>query len=53
MVVEPNENNYTDEFVNTSIGTFHIRQTGKQKITFQTTGNQQLWLNSIWLEKIK
>lgn len=53
MVVEPNENNYTDEFVNTAIGRIRINQPGKQKITFQTTGNQQLWLNSIWLEKIK
>lgn len=53
MVVEPNENNYTDEFVNTSIGTVHVDKAGKQKITFQTVGNQQLWLNSVWVEKIK
>lgn len=53
MVVEPNENNYTEEFVNTKIGTIHIKQIGKQKITFQTKEQQQLWLNSIWFEKIK
>jgi alpha-L-fucosidase len=53
MVVEPNENNYTDEFVNIPIGTIHVDQTGKQKITFQTKGNEQLLLNSLWIEKIK
>lgn len=53
MVVEPNENNYTEEFVNTRIGTFKIEKPGRQKITFHTNGSQQLWLNSIWTEKLK
>lgn len=53
MIVEPNENNYTDEFVNTPIGKIYIDKTGKQKMTFQAKGKQHLWLNSIWIAKIK
>lgn len=51
MVVEPNENNYTDEFVNTNLGIIKIDHIGRQKITFRKNGNKPLWLNSIWIEK--
>ncbi|MNT00131.1 hypothetical protein D3C72_1345510 [compost metagenome] len=51
MVVEPNENNYTDEFVNTNLGIIKIDHTGRQKIKFQKNGSKQLWLNSIWIEE--
>ncbi|SJN30243.1 alpha-L-fucosidase [Sphingobacterium faecium] len=51
LVVEPNENNYTDEFVNTSLGSIKIDHTGPQKISFKKEGSEHLWLNSIWIEK--
>ncbi|WP_293913478.1 MULTISPECIES: alpha-L-fucosidase [unclassified Sphingobacterium] len=51
MVAEPNENNYVDEFVDTSIGTLQFSNAGAYEIRFQIKGNKPLWLNRIWLEE--
>ncbi|WP_437920985.1 alpha-L-fucosidase [Sphingobacterium sp. LRF_L2] len=51
IVVEPNENNYTDEFVDQLIGEIQIHHAGKHKVLFQSHGNQQLWFNRIWIQK--
>lgn len=51
VVAEPNENNYTDEFVDHRVGEIHISEAGKYEVTFQAQGNAPLWLNRIWIEK--
>jgi alpha-L-fucosidase len=53
MVVEPNENNYTEEFVENRIGKFKFDKPGKYIVTFKSKELQPLWFNWIWLEKIK
>jgi len=53
MVVEPNENNYTEEFVENRIGKFKFDKPGKYVVTFKSKELQPLWFNWIWLEKMK
>ncbi|UIR55283.1 alpha-L-fucosidase [Sphingobacterium sp. SRCM116780] len=53
LVVEPNQNYYTDEFIDKRIGEFNVEKIGNKKIDFHVVGNQQLWLNRIWIERIK
>ena len=53
VVAEPNENNYTDEFVDNRIGEITVGQAGQYKVEFQVDGNEELWLNRIWIEKVK
>jgi alpha-L-fucosidase len=53
MVVEPNENNYTEEFVENRIGKFKFDKPGKYIVTFKSKELQPLWFNWIWLEKMK
>src|SRR5690606_37959193 len=53
VVAEPNEDNYTDEFVGSHIGEITVEQTGQYNVEFQAKGNQELWLNRIWIEKRK
>ena len=50
MVVEPNENNYTEEFTNTAIGQIEIDQAKKVKISFTSSG-EPIWLNRLWIKK--
>lgn len=50
VVVEPNENNYTDEFVDTSLGEITIKEPGKKQVTFRVLNNQLIWLNRIWIK---
>ena len=51
MVVEPNENNYTEEFVDTKIGSIKINKPSKLKIIFKSSDDQSLWVNRIWVNK--
>lgn len=53
MVVEPNENNYTDEFVDQIIGNIEIDKPGFKAIKFRVTNNQILRLNRIWINKMQ
>jgi alpha-L-fucosidase len=53
VVAEPNENNYTDEFVDRHLQEFKITKTGKQKLTFRVVDQQPIWLNRIWIEHKK
>jgi len=51
VVVEPNEKNYTDEFTDRNIGEITVKDPGKHKVEFRVSGNKELWLNRIWMEK--
>nr|WP_243403196.1 BlaB/IND/MUS family subclass B1 metallo-beta-lactamase [Sphingobacterium haloxyli] len=53
VVAEPNEDNYTDEFVDTPIGEITVEQAGRYKVEFQAKENQELWLNRIWIDKVE
>lgn len=52
VVVEPNENNYTDEFVNRRIAEIAIENPQKVKIKVRVTNNQMIWINNIWVNKL-
>lgn len=51
MVAEPNENNYTDEFVDNRMGSFQVDKPGTYRLQLQSRSGQDLWLNRIWIEK--
>lgn len=51
VVAEPNENNYTDEFVDQEIGLLDFVSAGEYEVSFQTKGGGPLWLNRIWIEQ--
>lgn len=51
VVVEPNENNYTDEFTERNLGEITIRTPGKSKVEFRVADKQELWLNRIWIQR--
>lgn len=53
VVVEPNEKNYTEEFVEQRIGTFRFDKPGTYHLTYKSEGLKPLWFNWIWLEKRK
>lgn len=53
VVAEPNEDNYTDEFVDNRIGKITVDQPSQYKLEFQIEGNEELRLNRIWIEKEK
>ncbi|WP_286859657.1 MULTISPECIES: alpha-L-fucosidase C-terminal domain-containing protein [Sphingobacterium] len=53
MVVEPNENNYTEEFVEKRIGTLKFDKPGKYILTYKSQQQLPLWFNWLWLEKTK
>jgi len=53
MVVEPNENNYTEEFPEQRVGTIKLNNPGTYRFTFKTESQAPLWLNWLWLEKTK
>lgn len=52
MVVEPNENNYAEEFTDIHIGQIDINSASKLKVSFRSSNEQPLWLNRIWIKKI-
>ncbi|QBQ42477.1 alpha-L-fucosidase [Sphingobacterium psychroaquaticum] len=49
IVVEPNENNYTDEFVNHQLGQVNITQPGRYTIRLKVKGEPIIWIHNIWL----
>lgn len=51
VVVEPNENNYTDEFTERNLGQVMIKTAGKIKVAFRMADAREVWLNRIWIEK--
>lgn len=51
VVAEPNEDNYTHEFVDRPIGTFEVSQPEKFKIEFKSTSEKEIWLNHLWIDK--
>ena len=53
VVAEPNQNNYTDEFVDQRIGTLHIEKPGTYTLSLQSQAGQSLWINRIWLAPLK
>lgn len=50
VVAEPNENNYTEEFVDQTIGTIEIQNPGKVTVLFKIKNHETLWLNRIWID---
>jgi len=50
VVAEPNENNYTDEFVDHHLGRISINGPGKHVLEFEAQGEEPLWFHRIWLE---
>ncbi|MNE00793.1 hypothetical protein D3C80_932130 [compost metagenome] len=53
MVVEPNENNYTEEFVEKPVGALKFDKPGKYILTYKSQQQLPLWFNWLWLEKTK
>ena len=53
VVVEPNENNYTDEFTDRNLGIVHINEKGILPVDFSVLGNEKILLNRIWIEELK
>lgn len=52
VVAEPNESNYTEEFVDHRIGEVAIDRVGTYRVEFEPQGgNKTLWFNRIWIEK--
>ncbi|MCI0920807.1 alpha-L-fucosidase [Sphingobacterium rhinopitheci] len=51
VVAEPNENNYTEEFVDTNVGYLKIDEIGKKPVTIKVIDNQPLWINRIWITR--
>lgn len=50
MVVEPNENNYTDEFADKPIGEFTVEKAGRYIIQLQSQSHHPLWVNRLWVD---
>ena len=53
VVAEPNENNYTDEFLDQRIGEVRIEKAGTYSVSFRTNDKETLWLNRIWIDQVK
>jgi len=52
VVAEPNENNYTDEFVDHEMGGVKIDRQGKYTVEFEAQGEEPLWFHRIWIEAL-
>ncbi|MDF2514825.1 MAG: alpha-L-fucosidase [Sphingobacterium sp.] len=52
VVVEPNNNDYTEEFVDRRVNELKITKPGRYTISFTKKGKEILWLNRIWINKI-
>ncbi len=50
IVVEPYQHNYTDEFVDHSLGEVDITQAGEKTVTCRIKDNKELWFNTIWID---
>lgn len=53
VVAEPNENNYTEEFVDQRIGEITVDKPGKYILRFGGDREKPLWFNRIWLDRVK
>lgn len=53
VVVEPNQNNYTDEFLETHIGEITVDKAGKYEVRLHKQDNGDLWLNRIWIDRVE
>ena len=51
VVAEPNENNYTQEFVDNTIGTIRINNPGYQTLTINKLSPNDLYFNRLWIVK--
>lgn len=50
VVAEPNEDNYTEEFVDQQLGEIIVDKPGKYTIHLQVEGDQPLWFNRVWID---
>lgn len=50
VVAEPNQNNYTDEFVDHHVGEIEIDKPQKLTLTFSSKEDKEIWLNYIWIQ---
>ncbi len=50
VVAEPNQNNYTDEFVDRHLGKIEIDKPEKLTVKFSSKEEKEVWLNYIWIE---
>jgi len=51
MVVEPNENNYTEEFTDMHIGKIELENPKKVKVILKSSPDNTVWINKIWIKK--
>lgn len=51
VVAEPNEDNYTDEFVDTQIGEIKINNVEQLKVSVKNLDKNPVWINRIWISK--
>ena len=52
MVVEPNENNYVEEFTDTPLGSIKLDNSTKIKVILKSSEQHPVWINRIWIKKI-
>jgi len=52
MVVEPNENNYVEEFTDTPLGSIKLDNSTKIKVILKSSEQHPVWINRIWIRKI-
>jgi alpha-L-fucosidase len=52
MVVEPNENNYVEEFTDTLLGSLKLENATKIKVILKSPAQHPVWINRIWIKKI-
>jgi alpha-L-fucosidase len=52
MVVEPNENNYVEEFTDTPLGSIKLDNSTKIKVILKSYEQHPVWINRIWIKKI-
>lgn len=53
VVNEPNEENYTDEFVDNHLGKVYIKTPGRYRIKFTTESEEPIWFNRLWIENTR
>jgi len=52
VVAEPNENNYTDEFVDHPMGRISVERPGRYTFEFEAQGEEPIWFHRIWIKNI-
>jgi len=51
VTVEPNQNYYTDEFVDSRLGEISFDKVGEYEVVFKIEGDKPLLFNRIWMDK--